>query len=77
MTNIQVHPDVASMEEQMQLLADVHAKWQEYVDWSTMRILVCGSLTEPLLAGMRQIAGSGVSMTIKTPLDGFTRLPSA
>lgn len=75
-TNVQIHPDAASMEEQMQLIGDVHAKWQEYIDWSTMRILVCGSPTETLLEGMRQIAGSGVPVTIKTPLDGFSRLPS-
>ena len=75
-TNVQVHPDAASMEQQMQLIGDVHAKWQEHIDWSTMGILVCGSPTQALLEGMRQIAGSGVPVTIKTRLDGFSRLPS-
>ncbi|MFN2557639.1 MAG: hypothetical protein ABR592_12390 [Nitriliruptorales bacterium] len=77
MTNIQVHPDAASMELQMRLVADVHATWQNYIDWSTMRLVICGRPSDALLEGLRQVAGSGVRVTIKTPVDGFSRLPRA
>jgi hypothetical protein len=75
-TNIQVHPDSDSMELQMQLVADVHGKWQEFIDWSTMTILLCGTPSDVLLKGLQQVAGSGVPVTIKSPVDGFSRLPA-
>lgn len=78
-TNVQVHPDAESMEFQMELIAGKHSQWQEYIDWSTMTIQVCGRLSESLRDGLQQLAGSGVPVDIKTPLDigGFTRLEAA
>lgn len=76
-TNVQVHPDSDSMELQMKLVADVHGKWQEFIDWSTMSIELCGTPSDALLKGLRQVAGSGVPVTIKSPVDGFSRLPGA
>ena len=74
-TNVQIHPDVASMEEQMQLIGDVHAKWQEYIDWATMRVVVCGAPSDAVREGLGRIAGAGVPVTIKARVDGFSRLP--
>lgn len=76
MTNVQVHPDAASMELQMQLVADRHATWQEVLDWSTMRLLICGTPSDALLKGLRDVAGSGVPVSIKTPCGGFNRFPA-
>jgi heme-degrading monooxygenase HmoA len=75
-TNVQVHPDAASMELQMQLVADRHATWQEVLDWSTMRLLICGTPSDALLKGLRDVAGSGVPVSIKTPCGGFNRFPA-
>lgn len=75
-TNIQVHPDSASMEQQMELVADVHGQWREYIDWSTMRIQLYGNPSDVLLKSLRQLAGSGVPVTIRSPLNGFSRLPA-
>ena len=73
-TNIQVHPDADSMELQMQLVADVHGKWQEYIDWSTMSLLICGTPGESLVKRLQEIAGSGVPVSIRSPVNGFSRL---
>lgn len=75
-TIIQVHPDAKSMELQLKLIGDVHATWQEYIDWSTMRLLVCGRPSDALMKGLREVAGSGVPVSIKTPAGGFNRLPA-
>lgn len=76
-TNLQVHPDTESLELQMKIVADVHGKWQEYIDWSTMSILLCGTPSEALRQGLQEIAGSGVPVTVKNPDGGFSRLPAA
>ncbi|HSK90660.1 MAG TPA: hypothetical protein VK875_05045 [Euzebyales bacterium] len=75
-TNIQLHPDSDSMALQMQLVADVHGRWQEFIDWSTMRIQLYGAPSDDLLTQLQQIAGSGVPVTIRSPVGGFTRVPA-
>lgn len=74
-TVVQVHPDAASMETQMQLIADRVFEWQEYIEWEGMDIVTCGTPGDDLLERMRQIAGSGVTVTIKTPVGSFNRFP--
>lgn len=76
-TNIQIHPDSDSMELQMQLVANRHSQWQEYIDWSTMSIALYGTPSDVLVKELRQIAGSGVPVTIKQLGGGFSRLASA
>src|SRR5688572_10719138 len=74
-TVVQVHPDAESMDYQLKLIDGEVQKWAEYIEWDGMDILVCGSPSEALLEGMRQTAGSGIPVSIKTPLAGFRRLP--
>lgn len=74
-TVVQVHPDADSMDFQLKLIEGEVQKWAEYIEWSGMSILVCGSPSEATREGMRQVAGSGVPVSVKTPLGGFSRLP--
>ncbi len=75
-TTVQVHPDADSMDLQMRLIADRVEKWQEFIEWNKMSILVCGAPSDAVLERMRQISGSGVPVSIKTPLGEFSRLPA-
>ena len=72
MTDIQIHPDSESMEAHMQVAGAKIAEAFQYVE--TASVEVCGNLSEALLEQMRQVAGSGVPVSIKEPLDGFHRL---
>jgi hypothetical protein len=45
------------------------------LDYSRMRLQVFGTPTEPVLELMRELAGSGVPVTVKTLAAGFNRLP--
>lgn len=75
-TVIQVHPDAESMRIHMQVAAEhIREKGPRNLDYSGMRIEVYGSPTEPVLELMRELAGSGVPVTIKTLASGFNRLP--
>jgi hypothetical protein len=74
--NVQVHPDSESLELQMQLVADVHGAWHEYIDWATMSILLCGAPSDHLRKELERLAGSGVPVNVKAAIDGFSRLPA-
>lgn len=75
-TVIQVHPDPDSMRFHMQVAADhIRERGPRNLDFSGMRIEVYGSPTEPVLALMRELAGSGVPITIKTLAAGVNHLP--
>ena len=73
---VQVHPDADSMEYHMKLVADHIEAAREFLDFSKMRIEIYGKLSESILEQMRQLAGSGVPVTIKAPAAGFNRLPA-
>lgn len=72
MTDIQIHPDSESMEWHMEVAGEKIGEAFQYVE--TKSIVVCGTLSQRLLEQMRQVAGSGVRVDIKAPLDGFNRL---
>jgi hypothetical protein len=75
-TVIQVHPDPESMRLHMQVAAEhIRERGPRNLDFSRMRIEVYGSPTEPVLELMRELAGSGVPITIKTLAAGISRLP--
>lgn len=74
-TVIQVHPDAASMDHQLKVIEGDVQKWAEFIEWNDMSILVCGAPSEATLEQMRQVAGSGVPVSVKTPVGGFNRLP--
>ena len=74
-TTVQVHPDAASLELQTKVVAGRLFEWQKYTDWGSMTVVICGTLTDRLLEQMRQVADSGLAVTVKTPVGSFTRLP--
>jgi hypothetical protein len=74
-TNVQIHPDADSMELMLTIIAERHAEWQEYVDFSRMSVVVCGIPGDAVTEQMRQIGGAGVPVTVKAPLAGFSLLP--
>jgi hypothetical protein len=75
-TTVQVHPDADSMAFHMQLVAEHINQAREYLDFSTMSVQVYGKLSDAVLDQMRQLAGSGVPVTIRTQSSGFNRLPA-
>lgn len=73
-TTVQVHPDAESMGLHMQLIAEHVNETREYLDFTTMRIQIFGTLSGPVLEQMRALAGSGVPVTIMAQSSGFNRL---
>ena len=71
---VQVHPDAASMEAHIALVAErARASYAETLD-ATIRIQVFGQPSEEMLASLRQQAGEGVEIALHTEhLGGFTR----
>jgi hypothetical protein len=74
-TIVQVHPDAESMGFHMQVVAQHIAEAQEFLDFTRMSIEVCGTPSDAVLERMRQLSGSGVQVSVKTPAGGFNRLP--
>lgn len=70
---VQVHADADNMAFHMQLINDQIRAAGEYLDWSSMSIRIYGSPGDALLEQMRQLAGSGVSVTVSPPVVGFNR----
>ena len=75
-TNIQVHPDADSMQFHMQVAGEKIGQGYEFLD-ATESIEVCGTPSDPVLEMMRQIAGSGVPVSIRSDYSGFSRLQKA
>src|SRR6266446_5851590 len=75
---VQVHPDAASMEAHMQIVAErAQAAYAETLD-ATVRIQVFGRPTDAILEILRAQAGSGVEITVNGEhLGGFTRSAAA
>ncbi len=74
-TTVQVHADADNMAYHMQLVGEHIQEAAQYLDWSSMSIRIYGSPTEGVLEQMRQIAGSGVSVTVSPAAVSFSRLP--
>lgn len=73
-TTVQVHADAGNMAYHMELVGDHIRRSAEYLDFSTMRIEVCGDPPEALLEQLRQVAGSGASVTVSRPAAAFARV---
>jgi quinol monooxygenase YgiN len=73
-TTVQVHADADNMSFHMQLVQDhVRAVMQDAIDASDMSIQIYGVPTEPMLAHMRELAGTGTKVTINRPSVAFDR----
>jgi len=71
---VQVHPDAASMELHVELIADRAARAYAETLEATTSIQVFGPPSEAVVAMLRAQAGSGVPMvTYPEHLGGFTR----
>jgi len=71
---VQVHPDAASMELHVELIADRAARAYAETLEATTSIQVFGPPSEAVVAMLRAQAGSGVPMvTYSEHLGGFTR----
>ena len=74
-TTVQIHPDAESMMFHMQLMRERIESAYEYIDPES--VTFCGQLNDQALEMASQIAGSGVSLSVKPQvLGGFTRLGS-
>jgi len=77
-TVVQIHPDAASMEAHMQIVAErARAAYAVTLD-ATVRIQVFGPPTDAILELLRAQAGSGVEIAVNGEhLGGFTRSAAA
>lgn len=75
-TTVQVHADADNMALHMQLVEDRIRAAGKYLDWDSMAIRIYGSPGDALLEQMRQLAGSGVSVTVSPAVAGFNRFPA-
>jgi hypothetical protein len=72
---VQIHPDAASMEFHMDVVADRARKAYAQTIAATTGIQVFGTPTENILRMLRQQAGSGIPLSIgPLHLGGFTRV---
>jgi hypothetical protein len=72
-TTVQVHADAENFGYHMSLVEDHVRAAHEYLDSSNTAIRIFGSPTAEILDQMRQLAGSGVSVTVSPPTLGFNR----
>jgi quinol monooxygenase YgiN len=72
-TTVQVHADAENFGYHMSLVEDHVRAAHEYLDSSNTAIRIFGSPTAEILDQMRQLAGSGVSVTVSPATLGFNR----
>jgi hypothetical protein len=71
---VQIHPDSASMEFHMEVVAERAARAYAETLEATTRVEVYGEPSDAVLEMLRRQAGTGVQLTIKRHhLGGFTR----
>lgn len=74
-TTVQIHADPDNMAYHIQLVGEQIQNAMPLVDASSMSIHIYGSPPEALVDQMRQVAGSGVSVTVSPAAVGFDRFP--
>jgi hypothetical protein len=70
---VQVHADAENFGYHMSLVEDHVRAAHDYLNDANMAIRIFGSPTAAILDQMRQLAGSGVSVTVSPPTLGFNR----
>ena len=76
-TTVQVHADAENLGYHMGVIQDLVRAAYEYIDHSNTAIRIFGSPTAEVLDQMRQLAGSGVSVTVSPAALGFDRFGNA
>lgn len=71
-TIVQVHPDAASMEHHMTVLADHEHAAGDHLDFTSSTTQIYGTPTDELLANVRRF---GTPVVVASPQGGFSRLP--
>jgi hypothetical protein len=72
---VQMHPDAASMERHMEVVAERAARAYAQTLQATTSIQVFGEPSEAVLEVLRRQAGAGVPMTVKRHhIGGFSRM---
>jgi hypothetical protein len=72
-TTVQVHADAENFGYHMSVVEDHIRAAYEYVDYANAAVRIFGSPTAAILDQMRQLAGSGVSVTVSPATLGFNR----
>jgi hypothetical protein len=70
---VQVHANAENLGYHMSVVENHIRAAHEYLDYSNMTIRIFGSPTAEILDQMRQLAGSGVSVTVSPAALGFNR----
>lgn len=76
-TTVQVHADAENMAFHMEQLGDHIRAAARVLDFSSQSIQIYGTPTDALLEQMRELAGSGVPVTISRAAIGFDRFSSS
>lgn len=74
-TTVQVHADADNLLHHMELAAEHIKEAAEFIEWSSMSLDVYGTPSPALLEQMRQVAGTGVAVTVNPPAVSISRLP--
>lgn len=74
-TTVQVHAHPDNMAFHMQLVGEHISQAAEYLDFSSLSIRIYGTPTDAILNHVRQLAGSGVSVTVSPPVVAIDRFP--
>jgi quinol monooxygenase YgiN len=75
-TTVQVHADADNLIHHMKLAEEhIDRAMRDLLDTSEMRIQIYGTPSDALLDQMRQVAGSGVSVTVSPATVAFNRFP--
>lgn len=77
-STVQVHADVSNMSRHMEVAGPLIGQaMQECLDPTQMTIDIYGTAPEPLLAQLRQVAGTGVAINVHEPGPYVSRLTSS
>ncbi len=76
-TTVQVHADADNMAYHMEVAGDHIREAAQYLDFATMKIQVFGSPPDALVEHLREVAGSGVPVTVSRPAVAVNRFPAA
>jgi quinol monooxygenase YgiN len=72
-TTVQVHAHPDNMAFHMQLVGEHIRQSAQYLDFSSMSVRIYGAPSDAVLDQMRQLAGSGVSVTVSPAVVAFDR----